>query len=89
VKRESTEEPRISELKSISKAQPELHDLFPTLGSIEWAVKCHKPEYIAGKALFMIAGRLLVHPQAFRRVSLEIGSRALAERHCRNVAPPA
>jgi uncharacterized membrane protein (UPF0136 family) len=89
VKKQSIEEPRISELKQAEETQAELADLFPTVGSMGWFEKQHKRELIAGGALYMIAGRLLRLPSAYRRVALEVGSRALAERHCRNVAPPA
>jgi hypothetical protein len=88
VKTSTVDEPRASELKTVSQAQPELQDLFPTIGSLEWSLKCHKPDYVAGRAVFMIAGRLLVYPTALRRVALEIGNRALAARHCRDKAPP-
>jgi hypothetical protein len=88
MKKQEVDEPRASELKSVSMAHEDLQDLFPTIGSLEWALKQHKADYIAGRALFMIAGRLLLYPAAFRRVSLEIGNRALAKRHCR-ASPPA
>jgi hypothetical protein len=84
----ANEESPFGEWKPLRAAHADLKDLFPTLGSLEWATKKHKPEYVAGGALSFLAGRLLLHPPRFRRVSLEIGQRALAERHCRE-APPA
>lgn len=87
-KTSTAEPPRLNELKPLRDAHPELQDLFPTSGSLEWALRQHKSEYVAGRALFMIAGRLLVQPSAFRAVSLQIGHRALAERHCRADQPP-
>lgn len=81
----SSAAPRFDELVRPAQLENMVKDLYPTGGSLEWGIRQHKREYIAGGALFEIAGRLLVHPQAFRRVTLEIGNRKLAARH--SVAP--
>ena len=60
---------------------PRLKQLLPSKSSAEWAVRTHRAEYIAGGAVYEIFGRLLAHPGHFERVTLEIGSRTLAQRH--------
>ena len=78
--------PNVGQLVHVSKLHPLVRDLFPTEGSVQWEIRQRKQQYIAGGALFEIAGRLLVWPEVFRRVALEEGARRLAARH-RN-APP-
>jgi hypothetical protein len=81
---ESYTGPRINELVPVGEllqTHPRLQRYLPTKGSVEWAVRVHRHDYIAGRALFEIAGRLLVHPARFEHVTLEIGTRTLAARH--------
>jgi hypothetical protein len=73
--------PRPDQLVRPRELVEELKDLFPSEGSLEWEIKQHRRDYIAGGALFEIAGRLLAHPQKFRCVALQIGARKLAARH--------
>ena len=77
----SEEKPRLDELVPLRELHTRLGHLFKSRGSAEWAFRQHREEYIAGGAAFEIAGRLLVAPSAFERVTLEIGRRALAQRH--------
>jgi hypothetical protein len=64
----------------------ELHSKLPTnlyasQDSVEWAYRVHRAQFIAGGAVFLVAGRLLAYPARFARVALEIGAAALARRH--------
>ena len=48
----------------------------------EWAYRMHRQRFIAAGAVFLInKRRLLVHPQRFARVALEIGAEELTRRH--------
>lgn len=81
-----TELVRVVDEKAPRDLHREMKDLFPTPASIEWEIRQHRRDYIAGGALFEIAGRLLADPMTFRRVALQIGAKTLAARH--GVAPP-
>lgn len=78
--------PRADELVPLRALQSRLARIFPTQGSMDWEVRNHRREYIAGGALFEIGGRLLAHPPTFERIALELGSKKLAARH--SVSPP-
>jgi len=77
----SIAEDRGDQLARISDLQSLIADLFPSRGSLDWEIRQHRSEYIAGGALFEIAGRLLAHPTTFRRIALSIGAKRLAVRH--------
>ena len=57
-----------------------LNRFFSSRNSVEWAWRKHRAEYIAGKAAYEIAGRVVIHPERFERVTLEIGARTLEQR---------
>lgn len=71
----------VNELCSVRELQSKLATVFPTQGSMDWALRIHKKEYIAGGALFEIGGRLLAHLPTFERLTIEIGAKKLAARH--------
>ena len=73
--------PRLDELIPMRELQKRLAHIFPSETSLEWHLRQHRKEYIAGGGIFEIAGRLLAHPPTFGRIALEIGQRTLAARH--------
>jgi hypothetical protein len=76
------DEVKLSELVPLGELLPKLPpNLYGSRGSAEWAYRMHRERFIAGGAVFLIAGRLLVHPPSFARVALEIGAEDPARRH--------
>ena len=72
--------PALSELRPLDELQRELAHLFPSRGSIDWELRSHRQAYVAAGAIFEIAGRLMAHPDTFKRTALAIGARKIAER---------
>lgn len=74
--------PSLGELVPLSKLRGdiEIARIFPGEGSLAWEVRQHRTEYVAGGALFELAGRLLAHPPTFKKIALTIGARRLADR---------
>jgi catalase (peroxidase I) len=66
---------RLSELR----ADPDIARIFPGQHSLTWEIRQHRAEYVAGGALFALAGRLLVNPTAFKKIALAIGARKVAD----------
>lgn len=66
---------RVEELVSIRELQNQLANLFPSRGSLEWELRQNRRDYVDQGALFIIAGRLLTHPETFKCVALSIGAR--------------
>lgn len=65
----------IDELVAIAELQAQLVNIFPSMGSLEWELRQHRQDYVAGGALFVIGRRLLAHPATFKRIALAIGAR--------------
>jgi hypothetical protein len=66
--------PDVAALVSLKDFQASHANVFPSLGSLEWHLRQHRREYVRGRALFEIGGRLLVDPAAFEGVLLELGA---------------
>ena len=71
----------LDELVPLRELRSMLSKLFPSDASLEWHWRQHRSEYIQGEAVFEIAGRLLAHPEKFKRIALRIGQRTLTARH--------
>jgi len=67
---------RLSSLRD----DPDIARIFPGEYSLTWQIRQHRAEYIAGGALFEMAGRYFAHPATFKKITLEIGARKLADR---------
>jgi hypothetical protein len=76
-----TNDPAFGELVRLNelRTDADIARLFPGEHSLTWEIRQHRAEYVAGGALFVVAGRLLVHPAAFKRIALAIGARAVAD----------
>ena len=67
----------LAELRRIGDLQHELTNVFPSRGSIDWAIRVHRSEFVAARALFEIGGRLMAHPARFKACALEIAARTV------------
>jgi hypothetical protein len=72
---------KLEEFVPMDQLQLKLSNIYQSRGSLEWAWRKHREQFISGGAVFEIAGRLLAHPATFARVALEIGADRLARRH--------
>lgn len=72
--------PPLSEYRPFRELQPELRNVFPSIGALEWDIRMHRLELIATGALIEIKHRYLVHPGLYERALRERGTRQAAER---------
>ncbi len=70
----------LRDLVPVRDLQRELANVFPSQGSLDWELRTHRREYVAGGAIFEVAGRLMAHPATFAKVALSIAARKLATR---------
>lgn len=69
----------LGELRLIADLQKDLIYLFRSRGSIDWELRTNRAEYVRGRALFEISGRLMAHPATFKRIALELAARRAAK----------
>lgn len=65
--------PAIGELVSFAQMQERLARVFP--GNLQWELRLNRQEYSQAGALFVVAGKLMVHPPTFERTLLAIAAR--------------
>lgn len=67
-------------LMTFSQYQAERSQVFPSVDSLRWFERQHRPVLLERGAIVAPTGRKMVDPQAFDAVALEVGrSRAIAE----------
>lgn len=66
----------ITALEAPQKYREPRPNVFPSKGSLDWFIRCHREELIKARALLLIAGKWHVSPRRFDAVVLEIGQRA-------------
>jgi hypothetical protein len=59
--------------------QAKRQHIFPSIASWLWFSRKHRRALLAGRALSKPTGRLMVNPEAFDRVVIEVGYAALGE----------
>lgn len=72
--------PPLGEYRQWSELRPELANIFPSLGALEWDLRVHRRELIAAGALIEIGRRFLLHRGLYEKNLLERGMRRAAER---------
>ena len=72
--------PPLSEYRAFRELQPELRNIFPSIGALEWDLRTHRVELIQAGALIEIGRRYLVHPGLYQKALRERGTRAAAAR---------
>ena len=60
--------------------QQDRRTVFPSTTSLDWHVRRYKAALLDGGALVFLAGRLLVNPQRFDEITLELGRQAAQQR---------
>jgi hypothetical protein len=66
----------IEALVPLAQYQQSRAHLFPSIESLRWFARKHRPELNQAAAILQIAGRVNVNPAAFDAVVLEAGKRA-------------
>lgn len=67
-------ESAVGALRSPSEYQTERETLFPSPGALSWFMRRHRSALTAAAALVVVNRRLLVVPDRFDRVVLEVGA---------------
>ncbi len=72
--------PPLGEFRPFRELFPDLQNIFPSLGALEWDLRTHRRELIAAGALIEIGRRFLLHRGRYEQVLMERGRRQAAER---------
>ena len=61
---------------------PDLHQIvsgtYSTIDSLRWALRAHRAALVESGALIIVAGRMKVHPERFKKTVVAIGQRCAA-----------
>lgn len=70
----------LASLLTLQAAQARWSHLFPSVDSLRWQLKKHREMLIAHEAVFVIAGRIYLHPERFPAACFVLGAEAATKR---------